>query len=181
MLMKGLFALGILVTLGFVFNRGIPDSDSSEKAPELVGSQWLNPPEGEPIMLQSRLGKVTVVHFWTFECINCRHNLPAYARLQKRFEKLGVQFIGIHTPELEAEKDPESVAKAIKELGITFPVLIDGQMQNWKRWGVHYWPTVYVIDKQGRVQFKWEGELNWEGADGETKAADAIRAMLKAN
>lgn len=154
-------------------------TQAAPRAPELVGSQWLNTPEGKPISLQSRLGKVTVVHFWTFECINCRHNLPAYARLQKKFEKLGVQFFGIHTPELETEKDPNNVAKAIKELGIAFPVLIDGQADNWKRWSVHYWPTVYVLDKQGRVQFTWEGELNWNGATGESQVANVIESLLK--
>lgn len=164
--------------LGFLAVRGGGHSQAAQRAPELVGSQWLNTPDGKPITLQSRLGKVTVVHFWTFECINCRHNLPAYARLQKKFEKLGVQFIGIHTPELEAEKDPDNVAKAIKELEIAFPVLIDGQMANWKNWGVHYWPTVFVVDKHGRVRFKWEGELGWQGADGEAQVTSAIRALL---
>lgn len=171
-----------LLAIGSIFGADCSSALSAspqDKAPEFVGSQWLNTAsEAKSLTLASRAGSVSVVHFWTFECINCRHNLPAYARLQKKFEKLGVQFIGIHTPELEAEKDPENVAKAIKELGITFPVLIDGQMENWKRWGVRYWPTVFVVDRHGRVRFKWEGELGWQGADGEAQVATAIHTLL---
>lgn len=170
--------LRIALSLWIILGSALLASAQTQ-APELVGKQWLNP-DGKSLSLESLRGKVTVVHFWTFECINCRHNLPAYARLQKKFEKLGVQFIGIHTPELESERNPDNVAKAIKELGITFPVLIDAKMDNWNLWGVRYWPTVFVLDKQGRVRLRWEGELNWQGATGESQVANVIEALQKA-
>ena len=82
-------------------------------APELIGDSWLNVPAGSKLSLASRKGKVTVVHFWTFGCINCQHNLPAYARWQKRFAAKGVLVIGIHSPETAAERDSANVAKKL--------------------------------------------------------------------
>ena len=120
-------------------------------APELVGSQWINTPGGKPITLASRLGKVTVVEFWTFACINCRHNLPSYARWHTQFAAKDVAIIGIHTPETDAERDPATVARHVQELGIQYPVLLDNDYKNWDRWRQQYWPVVYVIDKRGRT------------------------------
>ncbi len=148
-------------------------------APELLGESWLNTPGDKPITLASRRGEVTIVQFWTFGCSNCRANLPAYERLQKQFAARGVEIIGVHTPETAGERNPENVARMVKELGITHPVLLDPQSENWRRWGQQYWPTVYVLDRAGRVRFKWEGELNYNGAGGEKKAADLIENLLR--
>jgi len=147
--------------------------------PELVGGPSLNTPKEEPIRLSSRKGKVLIVHFWTFGCINCKRNLPCYARWQKRFEKQDVEIIGIHTPETAEEKVSENVVKRVKELGITYPVLLDQKGENWIRWKQRYWPTVYLIDKRGHARFEWEGELDWKGAGGEEKMARKVEALLK--
>ena len=80
-------------------------------APELTGDSWLNVPKGTKLSLASRKGKVTIVHFWTFGCINCKRNLAAYDRWWKRFADKGVVVIGVHTPETAAERDPANVAK----------------------------------------------------------------------
>lgn len=157
----------------------ISGARSAPLPPELVGKSWLNTPGGKPISLASRRGEVTIVQFWTFGCSNCRANLPAYERLQKQFASRGVQIIGVHTPETDGERDPENVARRVKELNITHPVLLDAQGENWKRWGQRYWPTVYVLDRAGRVRFKWEGELNYNGAGGEKKAAALIENLLR--
>lgn len=152
---------------------------SSVPAPELVGGTWLNLPNTAKPTLASRRGKVTVVHFWTFGCINCKHNLPFYQEWQKKFTPLGVEIIGIHTPETTEEKDPENVKKKVSEYGITYPVLIDGAAQNWGNWKQRYWPTVYLVDKKGRVRFTWEGELEYQNAGGNEKVTSLIESLLK--
>ena len=148
-------------------------------ARELVGGPWLNTRQGSPVSLASRKGKVTLVHFWTYGCINCRHNLPAYARLQKRFAARDVQIIGVHTPETPGEKSAANVARAVKQHDITYPVLVDGNSANWERWGQHYWPTVYLLDKQGHIRDHWEGELAYNGADGEAQVERRITELLQ--
>ena len=148
-------------------------------APELTGDSWLNLPKGSTLSLASRKGKVTIVHFWTFGCINCKRNLPAYDRWWKRFATNGVVVIGIHTPESEAERDPANVAKRVKELGIAYPVLLDPDRQNWNRWQQRWWPAIYLIDKQGRVRYVWECELEYQKAGGEAKMTQFIVDLLR--
>jgi hypothetical protein len=111
--------------------------------------------------------------------VNCQRNLPSYGRWQKEFKEQGVLVIGIHTPETEDEKKVDNVRDALKERDITYPVLIDGDGQNWKRWQQQWWPTAYLIDKQGVGRYRWAGELDWKGAGGEAKMARKIRLLLK--
>ena len=147
--------------------------------PELTGKVWLNLPSGTNLTLASRKGTVTILHFWTYACINCRRNLPAYNRWHKRFASKGVMVIGVHSPETKAEGDPANVAKMVKELGIAYPVLVDSDLLNWNRWQQRAWPAVCLIDKQGRVRFGWEGELEYHGAGGEAKMTRLIEALLR--
>ena len=148
-------------------------------APELTGDSWLNVPKGSTLSLASRKGKVTVLHFWTFGCINCKHNLPAYDRWQKRFTARGVVVIGIHSPETKEEKELANVAKKVKEYGITYPVLVDSDLQNWNRWQQRVWPAVCLIDKKGRVRYGWEGELGPSSSGIEAKFTQLIEALLR--
>ena len=143
-------------------------------APEFVGEAWLNATNDAQISWASRKGKVTVVEFWTFDCINCRHNLPYYEQWRRRFASQGLEILGIHTPETAAERDPANVARKVKELGIQDPVLPDPQAANWNRWHIHYWPTLYLVDKRGRVRYCWEGGLEYQGAGGNAKMTKLI-------
>jgi peptide-methionine (R)-S-oxide reductase len=102
---------------------------------------------------------VTVVQFWTLGCSNCRANLPAYARWQKKFASQGVEIIGVHTPEFDYEREPGNVAKFLRDQKITYPIVTDEKNENWNRWSQQYWPTIYLLDRVGRVRFKYEGEL----------------------
>lgn len=151
----------------------------SVPVPELTGALWLNLPPGTRLTLAARKGKVTIVHFWTYGCINCRRNLPSYDRWQKRYAAKGALVIGIHTPETAAERNPPNVVKQVKDLGITYPVLVDSNRQNWTRWQQHVWPAIYLVDKQGQVRYGWEGELEYKGAGGEAKMSRLIEALLK--
>lgn len=172
--------LGLLGPPGAPLFAGEPSQPSaSPVAPELTGDSWLNLPKGSTLSLASRKGKVTIVHFWTFGCINCKRNLPAYDRWWKRFADKGVVVIGIHAPETEAERDPANVARKVKELGISYPVLLDLDHQNWNRWQQHIWPAIYLIDKQARARYLWEGELEYQHAGGEAKMTQHILDLLR--
>lgn len=148
------------------------------RAPALVSEpfDWLNT---DGAKLEFQRGQVYVVQFWTFGCINCLRNLPAYARWQKKFEGKNVTLIGVHTPETDAERQRENVVRRVEKLGITYPVLLDQQMTNWKRWQQQVWPTVYLVDKHGRARFRWTGELAWMGATGEEQMAACIEQLLR--
>jgi peroxiredoxin len=175
LIVGSLLALGLSLGLA----RGQTVYSPGIVPPEITGGPWLNTTKGEPIKLSARKGKVTVLQFWTFGWINCVRNLPSYGRWQKQFEKQDVQIIGVHTPETEEEKVDANVEKQVKKLGITYPVLLDQKGDNWKRWEQRYWPTVYLIDKKGRVRYRWEGELAWKGARGEKIMAERIEMLLK--
>jgi hypothetical protein len=89
-----------------------------------------------------------------------------------------VLILGIHTPETDGEREPANVTRFVKKNNITYPILLDTQGHNWKRWGQQFWPTVYLIDKRGKARYRWEGELEWQNAGGEKKMAAKIRELL---
>lgn len=145
----------------------------------LSGQQWLNASLDQQKQLVEFKGHVTILHFWTFDCINCKHNLPSIAAWAKAFPSNKVSVIGIHTPELPEERNVDNVKAAVKRLGITYPVLIDGAGTNWRHYGLNCWPTVFVIDQQGKVRQTWEGELGWNGADGFEQITRTVQRLLK--
>lgn len=147
-----------------------------EKAPSFFGKTWLNTPT--PLSMEGLRGKVVIVHFWTFGCINCKHNLPAYEHWRKQFPDDQVAIIGIHTPEFEHEAVKSNVEKKIRELGVSFPVLLDPDQANWRRWKQQYWPAVYLVDRTGRIRYRWEGELNYGGLEGERRMAGLVQQLL---
>ena len=155
---------------------------NSNAVPELAPGTWFNTPKGLPLKLSAFKGKVTILHFWTLGCINCRRNLPAYNRWRKKFEGKEVEIVGIHTPETPGEASKAAVSKAIKKHGIVYPVLVDslvqGRYSNWDRWDQHFWPTVYLIDKKGKVRWRWEGELEYDRSGGEAKMAALVEKLL---
>jgi thiol-disulfide isomerase/thioredoxin len=148
----------------------------NQPAPELTGSPWLNSPV--PVKLAARRGQVTIVHFWTFACINCKRNLPIYNRWHRDFSPRGVAVIGVHTPELDFERDPNNVRQKLPELGIEYPVLLDADFANWRRWHQQFWPTVYLIGKDGRLRARWEGEMNFRSIPGEARMTEWIERLL---
>jgi thiol-disulfide isomerase/thioredoxin len=146
----------------------------SGKAPALTGGPWLNTADGKA----PPKAKVTIVHFWTYGCYNCKNNLPSYSRWQKRFAGQDVAMVGVHTPEFAHEADARNVEQQIKKLGVTFPVLLDAQHANWNRWNQQFWPAVYLVDSAGRLRYRWDGELNWRGTQGEEIMARRIEQLL---
>jgi peroxiredoxin len=145
-------------------------------APEFApGTTWL---QSKPLTLATLRGQVVVVHFWTFGCINCIHNYPAYKAWHEQYAGKGVTIVGIHTPEFQREADVERVRAKAEQNGLKFPIAVDRDEQNWKAWNNRYWPSIYLVDKRGRVRHNWEGELGSPGSDGERLLRQQIDELL---
>ena len=180
------FALILTLSGLLILPTKSPKSETLEQptplnlaAPDFVGGPWLNTPGDEPISLASRRGKVTIVHFWTYGCYNCQNNLAAYGRWHKRFAGRDVVIVGVHTPETSSERVSSNVIKHVKEFKIEYPVLFDQSETNWRRWQQRYWPTIYLIDRNSKVRFRWIGELNYGGKQGEAKMVQLVEDLLK--
>ena len=128
--------------------------------PSLAGAvQWLNSPA---LSHESLKGKVVLVDFWTFDCINCKHTLPYVKDWAKKYEKDGLVVIGVHTPEYGFERIIDNVRDKVKEYGITYPVAIDNNYAIWRSFGNQYWPAHYLIDAAGQVRYTHFGEGSYE-------------------
>jgi peroxiredoxin len=147
------------------------------KAPELLGEgPWVN---SDPLTLERLRGKVVVLHFWTFGCINCIHNYPSYQNWLKKFADRDVVLLGIHTPETRGEYNVDTIRKKVAENELNYPTIVDNEKANWNAWGNSMWPTVYLIDKQGYIRYWWMGELNWQDQEGEKLFTQRIEDLLR--
>ena len=139
--------------------------------PPLAGAtQWLNSP---PLTGEMLRGKVVLVDFWTYSCINCLRTLPYLKAWNEKYHDQGLVIIGVHSPEFAFEKDRHNVEQAIRDLGITYPVAMDNQFAIWNAYKNQYWPAHYLIDAQGQIRDQHFGE----GAYQETE--QMIQALLK--
>ena len=128
-------------------------------APEFTDTQqWFNTPGDRPLTLKSLRGRVVLVDFWTYSCINCLRTLPYLTAWDKRYRKDGLTIVGIHSPEFPFEKDAGNVGEAIQRNGIEYPVAQDNDLANFTRYGTEYWPAEYFIDAKGRVRYVHFGE-----------------------
>ncbi|MGH8351873.1 MAG: cytochrome c biogenesis protein DipZ [Pseudomonas sp.] len=124
--------------------------------PSLEGAvQWLNSP---PLDAQALKGKVVLVDFWTYSCINCLRSLPYVKAWAEKYRDQGLVVIGVHAPEFAFERDINNVTKAMKELGINYPVAIDNEYRIWRAFNNEYWPAHYFADAQGRIRYHHFGE-----------------------
>ncbi|WP_226501197.1 cytochrome c biogenesis protein DipZ [Pseudomonas sp. MWU16-30322] len=124
--------------------------------PPLTGAvQWLNSP---PLDAQALKGKVVLVDFWTYSCINCLRTLPYVRAWAEKYRDQGLVVIGVHAPEFAFERDVGNVTKAMKELGINYPVAIDNDYKIWRAFNNEYWPAHYFADAQGRIRYHHFGE-----------------------
>lgn len=124
--------------------------------PPLEGAvQWLNSP---PLDAQALKGKVVLVDFWTYSCINCLRTLPYVKAWAEKYRDHGLVVIGVHAPEFAFERDVGNVTKAMKELGINYPVAIDNDYKIWRAFNNEYWPAHYFADAQGRIRYHHFGE-----------------------
>jgi thiol-disulfide isomerase/thioredoxin len=146
---------------------GLPAEPAATPAPDLAGAtQWLNSP---PLSTQALRGKVVLVEFWTRECINCLHVLPHTKALYERYKDDGLVVIGVHTPEYDEERDPASVRAAAARLGIAWPVAIDNDYRIWNAWSNRFWPALYLIDRDGRVVYRYVGEGGYDRTEAKVR------------
>jgi len=182
--MLSLAVLAMILTVASAEEDAKPGKPSTDTrnlgspAPELAerpAEEWLN---SKPFKLADMQGKVVVLHFWTFGCINCVHNQPHYKLWFDKYSKKGVVMLGVHSPESPGERDVQAVAKSMKEKGLKYPVVLDNDGAIWKSWENKLWPTTYLIDKRGVVRYRWEGEMNWKTAKGEAFMRKKMHELL---
>jgi len=118
------------------------------------------------------------LYSWHSGCINCKRNFPWYRAWHEAFSDQGLVVLGIHTPEVDRERDVQNVRREARDAGLLFPILVDNEKRNWNAWGNSMWPSTYLIDKQGYVRAWWYGELNWQEAEGEKLLRERIRELL---
>jgi cytochrome c biogenesis protein CcdA/thiol-disulfide isomerase/thioredoxin len=144
-----------------VLNQTIDISDSS--TPSLSGATaWINSP---PLTLESLRGKVILVDFWTYSCINCLRTLPYIKAWNEKYKDSGLVIIGVHTPEFPFEKDEANVRKAVKDLGVVYPVPMDNDYKIWRSFNNEYWPADYFIDATGVIRFHHFGEGSYDESE----------------
>ncbi|MDD2721398.1 MAG: cytochrome c biogenesis protein DipZ [Gallionella sp.] len=129
-------------------------------APEFAGvDAWLN---SQPLTMQSLKGKVVLVDFWTYSCINCVRTLPYLTEWDKKYREQGLVIVGVHAPEFEFEKKRDNVAAAIAQHGIHYPVALDNRLATWDNFHNQYWPAHYLIDATGKVVYAHFGEGKYD-------------------
>ena len=126
------------------------------KLPSIGGAiEWLNSP---PLTAAGLRGKVVLIDFWTYTCVNWRRTLPYVRAWAERYKDRGLVVIGVHTPEFDIEKDVESVRQAAKEMRIHYPIAIDSDYRIWRALNNQYWPALYFADTQGHIRHHQFGE-----------------------
>lgn len=155
--------LAALIAIAEVGPRALSDNELSLSdhgpAPEFTGtSNWLN---SSPLTVASLQGKVVLIQFWTFSCINSLRALPYAKKWYETYKDKGFTVIGVHTPEFAFEKETSNVETAIKSLGVTYPVPQDNQYSTWKAYRNYVWPAEYLIDKSGKILAIQFGEGNY--------------------
>ncbi len=148
-------------------NPSVVDFQKYPEAPELIpGGEWFNLPDGRPLYNLSDLrGKVVLVDFWTYTCINCIRTLPYLESWHEKYADKGLVIIGVHTPEFEFEKNPRNVAQAIKDFGLKYAIMQDNDYATWTAYDNHYWPAKYFIDKDGRIRNTHFGEGDYDESE----------------
>ena len=139
-------------------------------APDFTGiNGWLNT---TPLTLADLRGKVVLVDFWTFSCVNCVRTIPHLQALYNGYRSDGFVIVGVHSPEFDFEKVQANIAAAVTRLGVTWPVAIDSEMATWNAYQNQFWPAEYLIDQQGRVAYTSFGEGDY------AQTADAVAQLL---
>ena len=129
------------------------------KAPDIVQGRWIN---SQPLNMSSLRGRVVLIDFWTYTCINCIRALPYINAWYAKYADKGLVIIGVHTPEFEFEKDYANVKAAVERYGVKYPVVQDNNYATWNAYGNHYWPHHYLIDKDGNIRYDHIGEGSYD-------------------
>jgi thiol-disulfide isomerase/thioredoxin len=132
-------------------------------APNFIGiNNWFN---SAPLNLADLRGKVVLVNFWTYGCVNCVNTLPHVVELNRKYKDRGLVIVGVHTPEFPFERSAANVQAALKRHGITYPVAQDNDSKTWNAYRNRYWPAQYIVDQSGKIVFHHDGEGQYEQID----------------
>ncbi len=143
------------------------------RAPNFTDTQdWFNTPDDRSLSISALKGKVVIVDFWTYTCINCIRTLPFIEGLYKTYHSYGLEIVGVETPEFTFEQNAANVGQAIKTDGLTYPVVQDNHYGTWNAYGNEYWPADYLIDASGEVRHTQFGEGDYEQEEA------AVRTLL---
>jgi thiol-disulfide isomerase/thioredoxin len=138
----------------------VASTGAGPAAPDFSGiTNWIN---SKPLHINDLRGKVVLVNFWTYGCINCAHTLPHVAELDRKYRDKGLVIIGVHTPELPFERSIANLQTAVKRNGIEYPVAQDNNSMTWNAYNNEYWPAQYIVDQQGHVVFHHDGEGQYD-------------------
>jgi len=169
---------GSLVTIKLDKNQ-FQNIDKSQfvKGPEFAQiSGYINTPNNSPITLSSLKGKVVLVDFWTYSCINCIRTIPHLNDWNQKYADKGLVIVGVHSPEFEFEKNYDNVKAAVQRFGITYPVILDSDHGTWNAYGNQYWPRDYLIDSQGYIRDNHIGEGGYDQTEKAIQSLLAERA-----
>jgi thiol-disulfide isomerase/thioredoxin len=135
-------------------------------APDFAKGNWIN---SDPLTLDKLRGRVVLVEFWTFGCYNCRNTLASIKEWDAKYRERGLTIVGVHTPETDSEYSLDNVRKEVPSLGLKYAVVTDNDYATWKAYKVEAWPTIFVLDKQGRVRWLHVGEGRYDETEGVIK------------
>jgi thiol-disulfide isomerase/thioredoxin len=154
--------LMLAALLGLAASMAAPAQDKGALQRFDGANAWLN---SAPLGAADLRGKVVLVDFWTYTCINWLRTLPYVRAWAEKYRDQGLVVIGVHTPEFEFEKSMDNVRGAVKAMRVTYPVAIDSDYLVWNAFGNRAWPAIYLVDAQGRVRYRHFGEGEYEGAE----------------
>ncbi len=158
--------------LALLFIACYPGGQSGGRAPEFQGiTNWIN---SEPLTVAGLEGKVVLVDFWTYTCVNCIRTMPYLKEWHAKYADKGLVIIGVHSPEFEFEKATENVTAAAQDFGLAYPIAQDNNFATWRAYNNQFWPAKYLVDSQGKIRYTHFGE----GAYNETE--NRIRELLEA-
>jgi cytochrome c biogenesis protein CcdA/thiol-disulfide isomerase/thioredoxin len=160
-------------------HKTLPESQLRDfgQAPDFKGIDgWIN---SKPLALASLRGKVVLVDFWTYSCINCLRTLPYVERWYETYRKVGLVVVGVHTPEFAFEHVRSNVERAVSSLGISYPVALDNGYGTWTAWGNRYWPAKYFVDRSGHVRYAHFGEGEYERTEAVIRTLLAEKTLPK--
>lgn len=149
-------AIRSLIAAAALVAAGAGVHASAAPAPEFAGiDNWIN---SAPLSMQQLRGKVVLVDFWTYDCINCQHVLPYVKGWHQKYKDQGLVVVGVHTPEYGFERNLNNLKTAVQRNGITFPVAQDNRYGTWSAYNNQFWPAFYLVDKKGEVVYTHFGE-----------------------
>lgn len=132
--------------------------------PTLKGDYWFNSP---PLTPEELRGKVVLVDFWDYTCVNCLRTMPYMRAWYDRYHDKDLVIIGVHAPEFEFGKNPKNIEEAVQRLGLKYPIVMDNEYHIWKAFNNHYWPAKYLFDARGRLRYNHAGEGDYDRTESE--------------